>query len=383
MSLRVARVITRLNVGGPAYQAVTLNHLLAGRGYETLLIAGCCDGTEMEFAGLLEKYPCEMIRCRYLGRRVNVIGDLAATAELSRELCRFSPDIVHTHTAKAGCVGRVAARVASVGAVVHTFHGHVFEGYFSQPITRAILACERTLARMTDMVITPSSRLAGELIEKFKIVSRQRCRVVELGVPLDGLLALPKRGAIRDRLGIGSSAVVLGSLGRLVKIKNFARLIDSFADLVKSLPERDVHLVIGGTGPLDDVLAGRIGSYGLTSRVHMIGFVDNLPQFYADIDVAIMTSDSEGTPVMLIEAQAAGRFVVAPDVGGVADIVADGMGAVVRPNVTKSYTDLLRSMLVRDVIPVASQAARQRVVERFSPQRLADEIDGLYRGLLQ
>jgi len=381
MSFRVARVITRLNVGGPAYQAVLLNHLLAQRNYDTMLIAGRCDRYEPQFDRLLEEYPCQVVFSRHLTRPVNPVRDLLALADVTRALCEFRPDIVHTHTAKAGAIGRIAAKLAGAKCVLHTFHGHVLEGYFGDLTERAIVSLERGLGRITDTVVTLSYRLAADLSGRFKIITPDKCRVVELGVPLERFLHLPRRGFWRTRLGISERAIILGSLGRLVKIKNLSRLIDIFAKLVKCVADKDLHLIIGGTGPLESDITRKVTSYGLTARVHLVGLVEDLPQFYADIDLAILTSDNEGTPVMLLEAQAAGRFVIAPAVGGIPDIVGPESGIVVSPNTPDSYVNALVPILTGQM-PLVNPAERYSVVRRFSPDRLVDEIDNLYRELL-
>lgn len=382
MTPRVARIITRLNVGGPAYQAVMLTHMLARRGWRTLLIAGRCESHEPQFQQLLDQYPSKVIFCPHLRRKINPLNDLAALAEVSKALLRFKPDIVHTHTAKAGLIGRVAGGLAGAKRLVHTFHGHVFEGYFPRPIEQGIIALERTLARRTDAVITVSARLADDLVGKFKIVPAEKCHAIELGLPLARFLELPERGYWREKLGIGENAIVLGWLGRLVRIKNPTRLIEVFAETCKLFPDKELHLIIGGVGPLAKQIRQRIGQAGLAPRVRMIGLIEDLRRFYADLDLVLLTSDNEGTAVTLLEAQAAGRFVVAPAVGGIPDIVGPKTGIVVSPNTTDSYVSALRRILSQTPLAAVDRHDRLAVIQRFSPDRLADEIEDLYRKLL-
>lgn len=382
MSRRIARVITRLNVGGPAYQAVLLSHLLSSRGYETLLIAGRCEPHEPPFDRLLREYPCEVVFCEHLRRSIHPVRDAAAMVEVRRILRRFGPDLVHTHTAKAGLVGRLAGREAGARRLVHTFHGHVLEGYFSPPVQWAVLKAERRLAKMTDRLVTISRRLAQDLEQRFALAPAQKIRVIELGLPLERLLSLPAGGPWRRRFGIGERAVVIGSLGRLVPVKNHARLIEAVASLGGLLAKRDVHVLIGGTGPLEAQLRRRIAELGLSSRVHLAGLVEDLPAFYREVDLAVLTSDNEGTPVTLLEAQAAGRYVIGPAVGGVPDVIGPATGRVVSPNTADAYAETLRELLERDALPAVGEADRRAVVERFSPERLVDDIDRLYRELL-
>ncbi len=381
MTRRIARVITRLNVGGPAYQAVMLTHMLQARGYETILIAGRCESHEEQFDALIEQYPCEVVFCPHLQRTVNPFADVAAFRQVKAVLRDFKPDLVHTHTAKAGAIGRLAARSVNAKAIVHTFHGHVLAGYFPKLAERAVLGVERRLAKRTDAIIAISSRLGKEFADRYGIAPAEKIHVVELGLPLERFLNLPKRGHWREKLRIDDRAIVLGSLGRLVRIKNYARLVDVMARLVKLHPDKDLHAIIGGTGPLERALSQRIAHANLSNRVHLVGMVDDLPQFYADIDMGILTSDNEGTPVSLLEAQAAGRFVIAPDVGGTGDIVDPSTGIVVKPAV-ESYVDAISQILTRGDLPVVTEADRKATIARFSPERLVADVDRLYANLL-
>jgi len=382
MTVRVARVITRLNVGGPAYQAVMLSCLLRDVGYETLLIYGRCEQDEVQFDRLLRQFPCDVVFCPHLQRSINPLVDAAAVGEVGRILRGFRPDIVHTHTAKAGVVGRLAGKLCGVKRLVHTFHGHVLDGYFSKPAERAIVAVERALSRITDRLITVSNCLAVDLAERLGLAESAGVAVVELGLPLKRFLTPTPRGHWRRRLGIDDGAIVLGSLGRLVKIKNIARMIDVAARVGAMLPDRQIHLIVGGTGPEEQSLRRQIASAGLGGRVHLVGLVELQAEFYADIDLAILTSDNEGTPVTLLEAQAAGRFVIAPAVGGIPDIVSPGTGIVVTPNVTDAYVAAIRSILSGPTVPAVTDADRTAVVARFSPARLVNDIDSLYNAML-
>jgi glycosyltransferase involved in cell wall biosynthesis len=382
MSPRVARIITRLNVGGPAYQAALLTHLLPKRGYKTLLITGQCEPHEPEFLSLLDEYPCDVVYCRHLRRQISPLADALALCEIAGVLREFKPDIVHTHTAKAGALGRLAGKLTGAKRLVHTFHGHVLEGYFSSPAQRAVITAERTLARMTDALVTVSDCLRVDLVERFKIAPSEKCQTIELGLPLARFLRLPERGHWRARFNIPATAVVMGWLGRLVKIKNPSRLVDIFTAVVKALPDRQLHLIIGGAGPLEKAVGEQISRTGLNTLVHPAGLISDLPQFYADLDLMILTSDNEGTPAALIEAQAAGVFSIAPAVGGIPDIIRPKYGTVVAPNTVESYVEILTRLLARPPRPIVGIDDRQATVKRFAPERLVDEIDKLYGKLL-
>ena len=197
--IKVARIITRLNVGGPAYQATVLNHLLANRGYETLLIHGHIAEGETSFDSLLNEYPLQSIYCKDLRREISPIHDIAALAQIMRILKQFQPDIVHTHTAKAGLLGRIAAQILGVRGIVHTYHGHVFEGYFGGPKAKMILRAERFLAKRTDRLVAISERLKDELCEKSQIAPPKKIVTIEPGLTLERFLKLPERVLFRQK----------------------------------------------------------------------------------------------------------------------------------------------------------------------------------------
>jgi glycosyltransferase involved in cell wall biosynthesis len=380
--IKVARIITRLNVGGPAYQATALNHLLANQGYDTLLIHGQIAQGETSFDSLLNEYPGQTMYCKHLQREISPFHDSLALAQLIGILNRFKPDVVHTHTAKAGLLGRMAAQLLGTRAIVHTYHGHVLEGYFGGPKAKMILRAERFLARGTHRLITISERLKTELAEKFQIAPPEKFTTLELGLPLERFLHLPERGKFRRKFNISDDAILIGTLGRLVPIKNHHRMLAVLSELVRRYPENNINLIIGGTGSLENDLKQAAVNLGLRDRVHFAGLVNDLPAFYADIDLVLLTSDNEGTPVTLLEAQAAGKWVVAPNVGGIGDVLPPH-GSLVHPNNVPAYLAVLGPVI--ETWPgkfTLDSQTRQKIVQRFNLQKLVDNIDNLYKILL-
>jgi glycosyltransferase involved in cell wall biosynthesis len=373
--LRVLRVITRLNVGGPARQALYLNRVLPERGIASDLIRGLVDPSEGELSPPNETGN---IFVPALRRTVNPVRDYAAYRAVASHIRRVRPDIVHTHMAKAGTIGRLAARGRDTPVVIHTFHGHVLEGYFSPARNQVYLRIERFLARSTDVLIAVSPAVRDELLA-LGIGRPSQWRVIPLGLELQGLLdARISQVEARRRLGLPEDGPLVGIVGRLVPIKDHATFFRAAVAVARSRP--DARFVIAGGGELSERLEAEASDL-LPGRCHFLGWVLDLPSLYAALDVVALTSRNEGTPVALIEAAAAGKPAVATDVGGVSDVVRDGItGILVRAGdpggIAAGILSLLRSGDQREAMGIG---AREWVRERFSAERLATDIEELYR----
>jgi glycosyltransferase involved in cell wall biosynthesis len=382
-SPRVVRVIARLNVGGPAIHVLNLSEGLEGR-YSTVLVAGAVDETEADMSSEAEARGVRLRLMPELGRRISPFQDVAALVKLYRLFRRLRPQIVHTHTAKAGTLGRLAAVGARVPVRVHTFHGHVMRGYFSPWISRAVVAVERMLARTSTCIVTVSDGQARELVEHFGICPAGKMRVVPLG--FDFARFAPERisavrGQLRAELGVGSAPVVT-IVGRLVPIKNQALFLEAAARVVSQ--REDCTFVVVGGGPLEGALRARADALGLEGRVRFLGWRSDLDRIFADSDVVALTSDNEGTPVALIEALACGCSVVSTDVGGVSDVLEEGrLGRLVPPGHAQELADAIEHLLGD---PAGRQelgrAGIRSVHARYGVERLVDEIAGIYDELL-
>ncbi len=325
------------------------------------------------------------IRVADLGRRVRPWSDLRAFARLLRIVFAERPDVVHTHTAKAGTLGRLAAGVFNATRsrrrrclVVHTFHGHVLSGYFGPVASLAVRVTERLLARVTDCIVTISPLQRDEIVNTFRIAPPDRVRVVPLGLELDDLLALPAcGGGLRSSLGLEPAQIVFGYVGRLVPIKDLPTLLQAFALACRRVPR--ACLVIVGDGPMRAGLQQRAAELGVGGAVRFIGWCRDLPAVYATFDVVVLSSRNEGTPVALIEAMAAGRPVVATSVGGVPDVVVPGeTGILVPPGDPVALADaMVRLAEDADGRRQLAAAARQTVF-RYHPSRLITDILDIY-----
>jgi glycosyltransferase involved in cell wall biosynthesis len=283
--------------------------------------------------------------------------------------------------AKAGSLGRWAARQADVPHVVHTFHGHVLQDYFSPPVNRAFISLERFLARKTDVLVAVSEAIRDELLD-LGIGRRDQWRVVPLGLDLEALLEdLPDRAESRSTMGLPTEGPIVGIVGRLVPIKEHPLFFRAAARIARERP--DIHFVVAGDGELRSTLENEARSL-LSDKVTFLGWVDDLPALYSALDVVVLTSRNEGTPVALIEAAAAGRPAVATDVGGVGDVVLHGKtGCLVAPG----DEDALARSIIGSLDPIVGaalgRAGREHVADRFSSRRLVHDIAALYDDLLR
>lgn len=372
------RVIARLNIGGPARHVSLLSAGLNRRGYQHLLVTGRESASEGSLRGLAEAEGLVIRDLPRLGREISPLQDALCLGELGRILREFQPDVVHTHTAKAGFVGRVAARRAGVPVLAHTFHGHVLRGYFPWWKNLLFRRLEAGLARRSDLLITVSQTVAAELASE-GVAPRGRFEVVPLGLSLRPFLEVGAHADWKRQLGLPESVRLMGAVGRLVPIKDLSTLLNAMARLKTEIP--DLHLVLVGDGESASTLRSLARDLGIDSRVHFAGWQGDLRPVYGSLDLVVLSSRNEGTPVSLIEALAAGRPVVATAVGGVPEVLQQGtLGRLVPAGDSPRLAEAIREALADPRPPSATQ--RQGVVDRFSPEKLVDRIDHLYRQLL-
>jgi glycosyltransferase involved in cell wall biosynthesis len=380
--VKVVRIIARLNVGGPALHCMHLTAGLADR-YPTLLVTGQVDASEADMTALARGRGLRVHIIPELGREIHFWDDAVVFVKLFRLLRKIRPTIVHTHTAKAGTVGRLAALAARVPIRVHTFHGHVFRGYFGPRVTRLFLWIERLLARGTTQIIAVSPSQAAELADVFRVCERKRIHVVPLGLDLEPLgpaRIASLRDDFRRELGVSDEPVIV-CVGRLVPIKNHQLFLRMAAELTAR--GRCCMYVIVGGGPEEERLRARTKELGLTQRVRFLGWRSDLERIYAGADIVTLTSNNEGTPVCLIEALAAGRAVVATDVGGVRDVLGDGsLGVLVPPGNAAALAGAVITLL--DQPALRADLGRRGAISapaRYSVPRLLSDMAQLYEGL--
>jgi glycosyltransferase involved in cell wall biosynthesis len=379
--IRVVRLFSRLNIGGPAIHVILLTAGLEQKGYRTRLVVGKETPREGNMLSLAAAKGVQCEAMAGLGREIQPVADVRAFLGLVRLIREFRPAIVHTHTAKAGLLGRLAARLTGVPVVVHTFHGHVLRGYFGPAKTAVFRGLEAGLGRLADAIVAVSDAVKDDLVT-LGIADRRRIRVVPLGLDLEPFTAALPRGALRLDWNVPDDSPLVGMVGRLVPIKDIPTFLEAAVRVRQARPRCRFALV--GDGEERARLEGRAREMGLGDAVTFHGWHPDMTAVYGDLDVVVNCSRNEGTPVALIEALAAARPVVATRVGGTPDLLGNGeRGRLVPPNDPEALSRaILETLDNGEEARNKARAGRRYVLERHSSARLVSDIDALYRELL-
>ena len=382
--IRVLRVIARLNMGGPAIHVANLSAGLETRGYHTTLVAGSLARGEDSMAFVAERLGVSVVSVPAIQREISAVHDARSAFRLAELIREIRPHILHTHTAKAGAIARAAALLAGAArppVVAHTFHGHVLKGYFGPGRTAFFRQVERTLAKASDALVAVSPEVRDDLIA-FDVAPPEKFVVVRLGIPLDERLDDSADLDYRHLYGIARTSFVVGWVGRMTGVKDTHAVIRTVA----ALRERGVDAVVClvGDGPDRGSLEQLAHELGIARSCFFAGYQPDVGGFYRLFDAFFLPSVNEGTPVSAIEALATGTPVVANRVGGVPDVVRDGLdGYLVEPGDVAGAADRLATLagdagLRRRL----GESGCARVRDRYSVARLVDDVDRLYRALL-
>jgi glycosyltransferase involved in cell wall biosynthesis len=380
----VLQVIARMNIGGPAHHVTMLSGRLHRERFRTRLAYGKIAASEGSFEHLPEREGCAVEVVAGLGPEIRPMGDLRALFGLMGIMHRYRPHIVHTHTAKAGFLGRLAGVLSPCPrpVIVHTYHGHVLEGYFGRITSATYRYLERRLAAITDCLIGVSEATVDDLV-RLRVASREHFRAIPIALDLapfgnsgpETAVALPRPW------GVGEPEILAAYVGRLVPIKRVDLILRAVAEARRQ--ESPIRLVVAGDGECRPELERLAGELGLADSVEFLGYVSDANTVVAAADVAILASDNEGTPVALIEAAAAGRPAVATAVGGVPEVVVPGAGILVpRGNYAALADGLNRLARDRPLRERMGARAREHVLRHFSIDRLLVDIERLYEELL-
>ncbi len=392
---RVLRIINRLNLGGPTYNAAYLSKYLAPE-FETLLVAGTKQDSEESSEFIVRNLGLEPVIIPEMRREINLANDRKAYIKIKEIIRKFKPDIVHTHAAKAGTLGRLAASHMQVPIILHTFHGHVFHSYFNPLKTAVFKKIERYLSAKSSRIIAISELQKDELCRIHRVCTPEQTVVIPLGFDLSRFTKPgdEKRKLFRNTYQLSDDDVAIAIIGRIVPVKNHAFFIKALAQLKQSVPNKFTAFIIGD-GELKESTAELARSLGLTvghkppwnirPDVVFTSWIYEIEQALAGCDLVAMTSLNEGTPVSLIEAQAAGKPVVTLEAGGIGNVVLPGKSALVsEQGDLDSFTENLRKLTVDDALrKQMSVEGTTFVVEKFHYSRLVSDTAALYKSLLR
>ena len=392
---RILRIINRLNLGGPTYNAAFLSAYLPQQ-YETMLLAGMKDETEESSEFIVNKVGLKPVYISTMKRELNLNADYHSYWRIREIIKEFQPDIVHTHAAKSGTLGRLAASHAGVPVIVHTFHGHVFHSYFGKVKTRLFLGVERYLAKKSSAIIAISKSQKEELVNQFQICKEEKIRVIPLGFDLERFRLNQEilRKEFRAKYAIDNDTIAIGIIGRLVPVKNHTLFIQSVKQLMGKTT-RKFHAFIIGDGEerlrleklcqSEGILFNGLEEKNTNAILTFTSWIKEIEMALAGLDIVALTSFNEGTPVSLIEAQAAGKPIISTNVGGVNDVVqADKSAFLVPSNDMQAFVDKMVMLLEDDDLRFkCSTHGWPFVKSNFQYQRLVDDMSCLYEKLLR
>ncbi len=388
---KVLRIINRFNLGGITYNVSYLSRYLPA-GYDTFLIGGPEEKGEESSLYIPQSLGLQPVLVEEMRRSINPLADYFAYRKIKRLIKEFKPDIVHTHASKAGAVGRLAAASCKVPVIVHTFHGHVFHGYFSPLKTAVVKFIERYLARKSTAIVAISHLQKKELAETHRICAAEKVSVIPLGFDLDRFTKNREenRRQFRNRYGIKEHELAIGIIGRLAPIKNHRLFIDAIEFVLRSSDKKIKALIIGD-GDIKQELTGYIEQKQLRwthstnddATFIFTSWIKEVDTALPGLDIVALSSMNEGTPVSLIEAQAAGKLIVSTNVGGIQDILDPACGTLSEPEDSAAYkNNLLNAVVNFDTLSKKAELAGGNVFKKFGYQRLCSDMDALYQKLL-
>lgn len=380
--LKVLRIINRLNIGGPTYNAAYLTKYLPEDQFETLLIGGPNEAHEESSEYILHQLGVSYQIVPSLQRAVDVKVDRRAYKEVKKIIEEFKPDIVHTHASKAGAVGRLAASACKVPVIIHTFHGHVFHSYFGKVKTNFYKNVERYLAKKSDAIIAISNQQKKELSEFHNICKSDKIEVVPLGLDLNRFQEdqQEKRTRFRSKYQVSGDEFALGIVGRLAPIKNHDLFLKSLVEVFQNCTKK-LKVFIIGDGDLRDSLKAEVLALKLPAEnVVFTSWIKDVDVAMAGLDLVALSSYNEGTPVSLIEAQAAGKTMVTTDVGGVCDVVkSNETGLIVPSNNVKAFSEALLKLIDQDEVRQSYEKEGVNwVMKKYHYDRLIKDVKDLY-----
>lgn len=398
--IRVIRIISRLNIGGPSIHCSILTKGLHKTHFRSKLLTGKTPPHEGDMSYLIKGNNDSLIKIPELQREINLTNDIIALNKIVQIIFKESPDIVHTHMAKAGALARIAVLIHNLISrkkiiTVHTFHGHVLEGYFNPLKSRLFIGIEKALAKVTDAIIAISQTQKWELTEKYCLADANKVHVINLGFDLTRFKNNIRTGRLRRSLGVSDDMLLIGIIGRLAPIKNHRLFLDS-AKLIKGkYPNKSIRFVIIGDGELKKSLKFYTRTIGIHDDVIFYGWENEIEKIYADLDILMLTSNNEGTPVSIIESMAASVPVVTTGVGGVKDLLGRIESSPPKKDVfnicergilcPKGNADAIANgvqYLIENDNHELLIKARDFIFENYTDKQLIERIENLYNSLI-
>ena len=389
---RILRIHNRLITGGPSLNALYLSKYLSSQ-FETLLVVGEKEDHEQNAYFLAEQMGIKPILIPDMGRSIHPLKDYKAYKKIQKIIRDFKPDIVHTHSAKPGAVGRLAASSLNIPVILHTYHGHVFHSYFGKLKTKIIINTERFLAKKSHALIAISDQQKNELTEDFHIADKDKFKVIPLGFELKKFSENPdeKRKKFRKEFNLEDDVIAIGIIGRLVPVKNHNLFLEGINYLLNTSSKKIKAFIIGD-GETRQALENKAGQLNIPfSQDHdpnasliFTSWRNDIDVINAGLDIIALTSLNEGTPVSLIEAQAAGKPIVSTRVGGIGDIVLENETALLSNinDITSFRENLLNLVENDDLRRSFHKKGADHVQKKFSVERLASDMSNLYYELL-
>jgi len=381
--IKIIRIQSRICIGGPSIHSEILSKYLNPERFDTILLGGALDEGEKSRVADLKRKSIQIRTIEEMGREISLWHDFKALMKLYHIIRQEKPDIVHTHTAKAGAIGRIAAWLAGVPIIIHTFHGHVFHHYFGKIKTRFFIQFERWLSKITTRIIVISDSQKYDIVTKFRIAPEKKVLTIPLGLELERFLLINKDNFnLKNELNVPKKEFLVGIVGRIVSIKNHELLLTA----IKLLRDQQfpVHLCVVGDGELREQLIKSAREKNIFEFVHFIGWRLDMEKVYAGMDLLALSSLNEGTPVAIIEAMASQVPVVATAVGGVPDLITDGVtGLLCISNDARGLAEKIKQILTdSEMKQRILENARKFVEKKYHYRRLIDDIQNFYENLI-
>ena len=374
--IKIINLLSRMNIGGPSVHAVLLTKYLNDNNFTSMLVSGSLSEGEGDMSYLIDQHQIKHRSIKTLQREISPVDDIKAIIELYKLFKKEKPQIVHTNLAKAGMVGRLAAWLAGVPVILHTYHGHVFSGYFSSFKTSIYILIERYIALISNKIISVSDMIKKDICSVYKITSEKKVTVIPLGFEFDKMKSLDHyRGTFRNQFSIPEDATIIGIVGRIAQPpRNNSRARNT-----------NIHFLIIGDGDLRKEIGDKVNALDIAKNIHFTGWVTETAKMYADLDMMLLTSKNEGTPVTVIEAMYYKVPVISSNVGGLSDLIDNSRtGFLINSLNAEDYIqDILKLVRSDQEREKMSQAAHEFIIDNFSINRLITDIKDLYTNLLK